>query len=62
MAIRCLHLIQDGAVADAASLAAIAGVTRARMTQILNFTCLAPDIQTSLLNLSAEQPVSERDL
>jgi hypothetical protein len=36
MVIRCQHLIHDGAVAVAASLADIAGMTRARMTRILN--------------------------
>lgn len=62
MAITCQRLILDGAAADAASLAGVAGVTRARMTQILNFTGLAPDIQTTLLELPAEATISERDL
>jgi hypothetical protein len=51
LAIRCDQLIRSGAVADGATLAGIAHVTRARMTQIMNLTLLAPDIQESLLNL-----------
>ena len=62
MAITCQRLIRDGAVADAASLAGTAGVTRARMTQILNFTGLAPDIQAVLLELPDDTTISERDL
>lgn len=62
MAITCQRLIRDGAAADAASLAGVAGVTRARMTQILNFTGLAPDIQAELLELPVGTALSERDL
>lgn len=62
LAITSLRLIQGGAVADAASLAGVAGVTRARMTQLLNFTLLAPDLQAALLDLPAEAAISERDL
>lgn len=62
MAIACQRLIRDGAAADAASLAGVAGVTRARMTQILNFTGLAPDIQAALLELPTEAAIREPDL
>jgi hypothetical protein len=62
MAITCRRLIGDGAVADAASLAGVAGVTRARMTQILNLTLLAPDIQAEVLDLPVGSAISERDL
>jgi hypothetical protein len=62
MAITCQRLVRDGAVADAASLAGVAGVTRARMTQLLNFTLLAPDIQAALLDLAPQAKVCERDL
>lgn len=62
MAITCQQLISDGAALDAAALATTAGLTRARLTQILNFTLLAPDIQTALLNLSEESELSEREL
>lgn len=62
MAITCQRLIRDGAAADAASLAAVAGVTRARMTQLLNFACLAPEFQAALLELPKDAAISERDL
>jgi hypothetical protein len=38
-------------VADYASLAALGHVTRARVSQIMNLLCLAPDIQEELLFL-----------
>lgn len=56
LAIRCEQLLRSGAVPDATALAALAHVTQPRMTQILNLTLLAPDIQEWLLHLS---PVSE---
>lgn len=60
MAIRCEQLLRSGAVADAAALAGIAHITRARMTQILNLTLLAPDIQEALLHLSPDAVVTQR--
>ncbi len=56
LAIRCEQLLRSGAVPDATALAALAHVTQPRMTQILNLTLLAPDIQEWLLHLP---PVSE---
>ncbi|MBA3707488.1 MAG: hypothetical protein H0W83_01560 [Planctomycetes bacterium] len=52
LAIRCDHLIRTGAVPDATALARLAHVTQPRMTQILNLTLLAPNIQEALLFLS----------
>lgn len=49
MAIECKRLIESGGVPDAAAMARIAGVTRARMTQILNLNLLAPDLQECLI-------------
>jgi hypothetical protein len=49
LALRCDHLIRSGAVHDATDLAAIAHVSQPRMSQILNLTLLAPDIQEALL-------------
>ena len=49
LAIRFDQLIRDGAVADQADLARLGHVTRARLTQIMNLLCLAPDIQEELL-------------
>lgn len=56
LAIRCDQLLQSGAVPDASALARLARVSQPRMTQILNLTMLAPDIQEKLLLLD---PVEE---
>lgn len=51
LAIRLDHLLSTGQIKDQAEIARTAGITRARVTQILNLTNLAPDIQQSLLDL-----------
>lgn len=51
LAIRFDRLIREGVVADQAELACLGHVTRARLTQIMNLLCLAPDIQEALLFL-----------
>lgn len=51
LAIRFDQLVRDGVVADYAELARLGHVTRARMTQIMNLTLLAPDIQEQILHL-----------
>jgi len=53
LAIRCQDLIRSGAVRDATELARLAHVTQPRMTQILNLTLLAPDIQEAILLVQA---------
>lgn len=40
-------LIQSGAVHDRADLARLVGVSRARVTQVMNLLWLAPDIQVA---------------
>lgn len=62
MAIECKRLIESGVVADAAEMARVAGVTRARMTQILNLTLLAPDLQERLLYLEAGEFIDRKSL
>ncbi|MBS0208866.1 MAG: hypothetical protein JSS27_07930 [Planctomycetes bacterium] len=66
LAIRFDALLRDGVVADQAELARLGHVTRARLTQIMNLLCLAPDIQEALLFLPAtvrgRDPISEREL
>jgi len=57
LAIRCEQLLRSGAVADATTLARLAHVSQPRITQILNLTLLAPDIQEALLFL----PTVERE-
>jgi hypothetical protein len=63
------HHIQDaidrGVVADRAAVARKLGFTRARITQLLDLRLLAPDIQTSVLELEAVdgvEPIAERAL
>lgn len=51
LAIHMDDLIQRGEVTDYAELARLAHVTRARVTQIMNLTHLAPDIQEEILDL-----------
>lgn len=51
LAIRLEHLLAAGQVKDQAEIARTAGITRARVTQIINLTQLAPDIQEAILDL-----------
>jgi hypothetical protein len=51
LAIRFEGLLSQGEVRDYADLARLGHVTRARVTQIMNFLNLAPDIQEELLFL-----------
>ena len=51
LAIRFEGLLSRGEVRDYADLARLGYVTRARVTQIMNFLNLAPDIQEELLFL-----------
>jgi hypothetical protein len=66
LALKFEGLIREGAVADYAKLARLGHVTRARLTQIMNLTLLAPDIQEALLFLprveSGRDPIVLRDL
>ncbi len=55
LAIRCDGLLRSGAVPDATALARLGHVTQPRITQILNLTLLAPDIQEALLDLPPTQ-------
>ena len=51
LAIRFDGLVRRGEVADYAELARLGHVSRARLTQIMNLTLLAPDIQEEILFL-----------
>ena len=66
LAIHFRKRVSDGQVANFAQLAHLSHVSRARLTQIINFTLLAPDIQESLLFLprtvKGRDPLRERDL
>ena len=61
LAIKFQGMIDRGEVRDYADLARLGCVTRARLTQIMNLTLLAPDIQEALLGEGA-RGVTERDL
>jgi hypothetical protein len=51
LALRLDELVRAGVIADYATLADLAHVSRARITQITNLLVLAPDIQQALLFL-----------
>ncbi len=51
LALRFDRLIKEGEIEDQADLARLGGVSRARVTQIMNLLLLAPDIQEALLFL-----------
>ena len=51
VAIRLERMLRTGEVADLTELARLGHVTQPRMSQILNLTLLAPDIQEELLFL-----------
>ena len=66
LAIRFEQLLRQRVVADYAALARLGHVSRARVTQIMNLLCLAPDLQEALLFLPRSQrgrdPIILRDL
>ncbi|HVK15018.1 MAG TPA: hypothetical protein VM597_40135 [Gemmataceae bacterium] len=61
LAIRFDGLLRDGTVNNYADLAGLGGVTRARITQVMNLLHLAPDLQAELLQLTGAA-VSRRAL
>jgi hypothetical protein len=57
--------IEAGQLADQAAVARVLGFTRARLSQLLDLTLLAPDIQDQVLHLEAidgVEPMPERAL
>jgi hypothetical protein len=66
LAIRFDALIRQGAVQDYAELARLGGVSRARISQVMDLLNLAPEIQEGILFLpravSGRDPVTEREL
>lgn len=66
LAIKFEGLLASGAIADQVEFAELGHVTRARVTQIMNLTLLAPDIQEAILHLplvlEGRDPISERHL
>jgi hypothetical protein len=55
LALRFQGLLQQGLIADYATLARLGHVSRARITQIMNLAVLAQDIQETLLFLPRTQ-------
>ena len=59
-------MIRSGELRDLAHAAKVCGVTRARMTQIMNLLLLTPEIQQEILDLPAvtkgRDPITERNL
>jgi hypothetical protein len=66
LAIKLDGLIKSGEITSQRELAAIANVTPARVTQILNLLHLAPELQEALVNLppvvSGRDTLTERQL
>lgn len=66
LAIHCDRLVRSGEVRDFAEIARLAGITRARMSQITNLLNLAPEIQEEILYLArvtdGRDPVGEQHL
>lgn len=66
LAIRLERLLAEGVARDYADLARLGGVTRAGLTQIMNLTLLAPDIQEAMLflprTLHGRDPLQEPHL
>ncbi len=55
-------LIQSGAVRDQADLARLVGVSRARVTQLMNLLWLAPELQEAVLHGGSAAVSVERTL
>ncbi len=66
LAMHVEHLVRSAVVPNYATVARLGHISRARLTQILNLSLLAPDIQEAILFLPAIQrgpdPIKERDL
>jgi hypothetical protein len=58
LAIKFQEMIDRGEVKDYADLARLGFVTRARLTQIMYLTLLAPEIQEQILLSGTDQPCS----
>lgn len=60
LAIHCDQLLRDGQFKNQSALARLLHVTQPRLTQIMNLTLLAPEIQESLLFLPSAEHGRER--
>src|SRR5688572_23046543 len=66
LALHIDQLVHDGTLRNYADAARLGHVTLARMSQVTNLLCLAPDIIEELLHLPrierGKDPITERDL
>lgn len=62
LAIKFRGMLEDGTVKDLSELASVARVSQPRMTQIMNLTFLAPEIQECLLNKKSFASINLRDV
>lgn len=66
LAIHFQKLISQGIVKDYAEIAALSGLTRARITQIMNLNLLAPAIQEEILFMprieKGDDKITERNI
>jgi hypothetical protein len=66
LAMRFQDMVDRGEVRDFADLARLGYVTRARITQIMDLTLLAPDIQEEILFLptttAGRDPIKEKEV
>ncbi len=66
LAIHYQGLIHDGVARDQAALARLVGISRVRVTQVMDLLRLAPDVQEAVLHLPLVEhgraPLRERDL
>ncbi len=54
------ELIDKGAVEDYADIARLSNLSRARLSQIMNLTLLAPQIQEEILLFKNQKPILDR--
>ncbi len=62
LAIKLQDMIDRGEIKDYVDIARLGYITRARASQIMNLTLLAPDIQEALLDTSSAANLRERYL
>ena len=61
LAIHFDRLIREGKVKDYAEIARLGGVTRARVTQVMNLLNLAPGLQEKLLSASFSEKTERQN-
>jgi len=66
LAVKLDEQVRKGELKDFAEIARVGHITRARVTQFMNFLHLAPDIQLEILKLPrtlrGRDPITERDI